>query len=74
MAIVRVEIARREQAVRDAIIADITEVMVKHGARREGTQVLLYEVDMDTWGQGGLTYTRRKQNVDAGLNPDGSAP
>lgn len=59
MAIVRVEIAPRPQEVRDAIIADITEVMIRHGAHREGTQVLLYELDMACWGQGGETFAKR---------------
>jgi len=59
MAIVRVELGRRSQEQRDAIIKGITEVMVANGAKSEGTQVLLYEVDMDVWGRGGKTFEQR---------------
>ncbi|MBB6098101.1 phenylpyruvate tautomerase PptA (4-oxalocrotonate tautomerase family) [Deinobacterium chartae] len=59
MAIVRVELAKRPQEQRDAIIAGITRVLVENGAHTEGVQVILYELEMDVWGQGGLTYTER---------------
>jgi 4-oxalocrotonate tautomerase len=61
MAIVRVEIAKRPQEQRDAIIAGITEVLVQNGARREGVQVLLYELEMTCWGQGGITFDKIKK-------------
>lgn len=59
MAIVRVELGRRSQEQREAIIKGITEVMVANGALSEGTQVLLYELPMDVWGKGGKTFTQR---------------
>ena len=59
MAIVRVEIAKREQSVREAIIADITEVMVRHGAHSEGTQVIITEIEMTHWGKGGVPFSKR---------------
>lgn len=59
MAIVRVELGRRSQEQRDAIIKGITEVMVANGAQSEGTQVILYELSMDVWGKGGKTFTQR---------------
>lgn len=59
MAIVRVELGRRKQEQRDAIIKGITEVLVANGAQSEGTQVILYEVAMDCWGKGGKTFARR---------------
>jgi phenylpyruvate tautomerase PptA (4-oxalocrotonate tautomerase family) len=59
MAIVRVEIFKRSQEVRDAIIKGITEVLVANGAQSEGTQVILYEVEPDVWGQGGKSYAQR---------------
>lgn len=59
MAIVRVELGRRSQEQRDAIIKGITEVMVANGALSEGTQVILYELPMDVWGKGGKTFTQR---------------
>ncbi len=59
MAIVRVELGRRSQEQRDAIIKGITEVMVANGALSEGTQVILYELEMDVWGKGGKTFTQR---------------
>jgi phenylpyruvate tautomerase PptA (4-oxalocrotonate tautomerase family) len=61
MAIVRVEIAKRPQEQRDAIIAGITEVLVQNGAKREGVQVLLYELEMTCWGRGGVTFDKIKQ-------------
>ena len=61
MAIVRVEIAKREQAVREAIIADITDVLVKHGAKSEGTQVIITEIEMTHWGKGGQPFSKRVQ-------------
>ncbi|MBX3141617.1 MAG: tautomerase family protein [Trueperaceae bacterium] len=59
MAIVRVELGRRSQEQRDAIIKGITEVMVANGAQSEGTQVILYELDMNVWGKGGKTFAQR---------------
>ena len=59
MAIVRVELGRRSQEQRDAIIKGITEVMVANGALSEGTQVILYELEMDVWGKGGKTFAQR---------------
>jgi phenylpyruvate tautomerase PptA (4-oxalocrotonate tautomerase family) len=59
MAIIRVEIAKRTQEVREAIIKGITEVMVANGALSEGTQVIIHEVEMTTWGKGGRTFDAR---------------
>jgi phenylpyruvate tautomerase PptA (4-oxalocrotonate tautomerase family) len=59
MAIVRVELGKRSQEQRDAIIKGITEVMVANGAQSEGTQVILYELDMNVWGKGGKTFAQR---------------
>jgi 4-oxalocrotonate tautomerase len=61
MAIVRVELGKRSQEQRDAIIKGITEVLVANGAKAEGTQVILYEVDMQVWGKGGETFARRAE-------------
>lgn len=58
MAIVRVELHKRPQKQRDAIIAGITEVLVQNGAKREGVQVVLYEMDMACWGRGGETFDK----------------
>lgn len=65
MATVRVELGARTQEERDAIMADLTDVMVKHGSPRESTQVILYEVSMDLWAKGGLSYTRRAAQATA---------
>lgn len=65
MAIVRVEISKRPQEQRDAIIAGITEVLVQNGAKREGTQVLLYELEMTCWGRGGVTFDKIKKQQTA---------
>ena len=59
MAIVRVELAKRPQHQRDAIIEGITRVLVENGAHTENVQVILYELEMDVWGHGGVTYTER---------------
>jgi phenylpyruvate tautomerase PptA (4-oxalocrotonate tautomerase family) len=59
MAIIRVEIAKRSQEVREAIIKGITDVMVANGAHSEGTQVIIQEVEMTTWGKGGRTFDAR---------------
>lgn len=59
MAIVRVELGRRKQEQRDAIIKGITEVLVANGAQTEGVQVVLHEVDMQCWGKGGKTFAQR---------------
>ncbi len=66
MAIVRVELGRRSQEQRDAIIQGITDVLVANGAKSEGTQVILYELDMNVWGKGGETFVRRaaKQGIE----------
>lgn len=60
MAIIRVEIAKRPQEQRDAIIEGITQVLVANGAKREGVQVILYEIDMACWGRGGVTFDKIK--------------
>lgn len=65
MAIVRVEIAKRPQEQRDAIIAGITEVLVQNGAKRDGVQVLLYELEMTCWGRGGVTFDKIKKQREA---------
>ncbi len=65
MAIVRVEIAKRPQEQRDAIIAGITEVLVQNGAKRDGVQVLLYELEMTCWGRGGVTFDEIRKQQDA---------
>ena len=62
MAIIRVELGKRDQDTRDAIIAELTDVLVKYGSPRENTHVILYEVPYDVWAKGGLTYTKRAQN------------
>jgi phenylpyruvate tautomerase PptA (4-oxalocrotonate tautomerase family) len=59
MAIVRVELFKRSQEQREAIIKGITEVLVQNGARSEGTQVLLYELEPTTWGKGGRSFAER---------------
>lgn len=61
MAIIRVELAPRDQAEREAIMAELTEVMVRHGSPPESTQVLLYEVEMDRWAKGGVPYSKRSR-------------
>jgi 4-oxalocrotonate tautomerase len=61
MAIVRVEIFKRSQEVRDAIIKGITEVLVANGAKSEGTQVILYEIEPTVWGKGGETFAKRME-------------
>lgn len=66
MAIVRVELAKRPQEQRDAIIEGITRVMVENGAQSEGVQVILYELEMDVWGKGGLTFAERARRRAAG--------
>ncbi|MDX2008466.1 MAG: tautomerase family protein [Meiothermus sp.] len=65
MAIVRLEIAKRPQEQRDAIIAGITEVLVQNGAKRDGVQVLLYELEMTCWGRGGVTFDKIKKQREA---------
>ena len=59
MAIVRVEIFKRDQATRDRIIQGITDVLVANGAKSEGTQVILYELEPEVWGKGGETFAKR---------------
>lgn len=59
MANIRVEMSPRPQAQREEIIAELTDVMVKHGSPRESTFVILYEVSHDVWAKGGVTYSKR---------------
>jgi 4-oxalocrotonate tautomerase len=61
MAIIRVELGARDQETREAIISDLTDVLVKYGSPRENTHVILYEVSYDVWGKGGVTYNNRKR-------------
>jgi 4-oxalocrotonate tautomerase len=61
MAIIRVELGQRDQETREAIIADLTDVLVKYGSPRENTHVILYEVSYDVWAKGGVTYNNRKR-------------
>ncbi|TDB83706.1 hypothetical protein E1091_18050 [Micromonospora fluostatini] len=65
MAIIRAEISPRDQETKDAIIAELTDVLVKYGSPRENTHVLLYEVSHDNWAKGGLSYTRRAAQAQA---------
>ena len=44
-----------------AIIADLTDVMVKYGSPRENTHVILTEVSYDVWGKGGKTFAKRAE-------------
>lgn len=60
MAIIRVELGARDQETREAIIAELTDVLVKYGSPRENTHCILYEVSYDVWAKGGLTYNTRK--------------
>jgi 4-oxalocrotonate tautomerase len=59
MAIVRVEIFKRSQEVRERIIQGITDVLVANGAKSEGTQVILYEIEPEVWGKGGEPFSKR---------------
>ena len=59
MAIVRVEIFKRPQEVREAIIKGITDVLVANGAKAEGTQVILYEIEPTCWSKGGESFDKR---------------
>jgi len=61
MAIVRVEIFKRSQETREAIIKGITDVLVANGAKAEGTQVIIYELEPDVWGKGGESFAVRMQ-------------
>ena len=65
MAIIRAEIGKRDQATKEAMIADLTDVLVKYGSPRENTHVLLYEVSHDNWAKGGLSYTKRAEQAAA---------
>lgn len=71
MAIVTVEIFKRSQAVRDAIIKGITEVMIANGAKSEGTEVIIYEIEPTHWGKGGETFQRRVAKRAATRDEDG---
>lgn len=67
MAIVRVELFKRSQEQREAIIKGITEVLVQNGARSEGVQVLLYELEPTVWGKGGRSFAQRmKEEAEPG--------
>lgn len=59
MAIVTVEIFKRSQEVRENIIKGITEVLVANGAKSEGTEVIIYEIEPTHWGRGGESFDRR---------------
>ncbi|TVR87356.1 MAG: 4-oxalocrotonate tautomerase [Trueperaceae bacterium] len=61
MAIVRVEIFKRSQAVRERIIKGITDVLVANGAKSEGTQVIIYEIEPECWGKGGDSFAVRME-------------
>jgi 4-oxalocrotonate tautomerase len=63
MAIIRAEIGKRDQETKNAIIAELTDVLVKYGSPRENTHVLLYEVSYDNWAKGGVTYNERKKQA-----------
>ncbi|GAA2594347.1 hypothetical protein GCM10010399_26210 [Dactylosporangium fulvum] len=63
MAIIRAEIGHRDQETKEAIIAELTDVLVKYGSPRENTHVLLYEVSYDNWAKGGVTYNNRKKKA-----------
>lgn len=65
MAIVTVEIFKRSQEVRNRIIEGITAVMVANGAKEEGTEVILYEIEPTHWGKGGETFQRRIERAAA---------
>ena len=76
MAIVRVEIFKRDQATRDRIIQGITDVLVANCAKSEGTQVILYELEPEVWGKGGETFAKRISDRDAqaaGAGGDGTS-
>lgn len=61
MAIVRVEIFKRSQETRERIIKGITDVLVANGAKAEGTQVIIYEIEPDVWGKGGESFAVRME-------------
>lgn len=65
MAIVRVEIFKRSQEVREAIIKGITEVLVANGAKSEGTEVIIYEIEPTHWGKGGESFSVRMAKREA---------
>ncbi|GAA1324307.1 4-oxalocrotonate tautomerase family protein [Leucobacter albus] len=67
MANIRVEMSPRSQVEREEIIAELTDVMVKHGSPRESTFVILYEVSHDVWAKGGVTYTKRMLAAEQGI-------
>lgn len=71
MAVVTVEIFKRTQEVRDAIIKGITEVMIANGAKSEGTEVIIYEIEPTHWGKGGQTFAKRM--AAAGITPPAPA-
>lgn len=73
MANIRVELGARDQETREAIIADLTDVMIKYGSPRESTQVILYEVSMDLWAKGGVPYSKRAKPTAAHGDGAGSA-
>ena len=59
MAIVRVEIFKRSQETRERIIKGITDVLVANGAKAEGTQVIIYEIEPEVWGKAGASFATR---------------
>ena len=59
MAIIRVELGKRDQETREAIISELTDVLVKYGSPRENTHCILYEVSYDVWAKGGVPYSKR---------------
>lgn len=59
MATIRVELGKRDQETREAIIKELTDVLVKYGSPLESTQVILYELDMDVWAKGGVPFSKR---------------
>ncbi len=63
MAVVRVEIFKRSQEVREAIIKGITEVLMANGAKAEGTEVIIYEIEPTHWGRGGESFAKRMERA-----------
>ena len=70
MAIVRVEIFKRSQETRERIIKGITDVLVANGAKAEGTQVIIYEVEPEVWGKGGASFASRMAQSGAVYEPE----
>lgn len=68
MAIVRVELFKRNQEQREAIIKGITDVLVANGAKSEGVEVILYELEPTVWGKGGRSFAVRMK--EQGISPE----